>query len=261
MSRCRAPSRDRRRRRRLPAPAAAARGRESRAAERAGRSSFARPPPSAGSPARGRTRRGSAGRCRRTSADAAGHRRGFRRSRRWCAGCVMIVRTFSSLPMWATHETPSSSSTRSSQTKSIGRAPASAAASAMLRPIQRSFSRRRALPMTTIVQSIGISGTRPIPAPPARPAAARAGHPAAAERASRPSPSCIQLGRNAQIGGAGEVRVRVERDVEPLAAGAVDQLEELRRPAAVDLVAEVRVRQMERDARAAGDLEAVRVRL
>ena len=73
------------RRRRLPAPAAAAAVEGSRAAERAGRSSFRTASSSAGSPARGRTRRGSAGRCR-TSADAAGHRRGFRRSRRWLRG-------------------------------------------------------------------------------------------------------------------------------------------------------------------------------
>ena len=64
-----------------------------------------------------------------------------------------------------------------------------------------------------------------------------------------------------QIRRAGEVRVGVERDLDPVVAGAVDHRQQLRRLALVDLVAEVRVGEVERHAGAPRDLDAVGVRL
>ena len=64
-----------------------------------------------------------------------------------------------------------------------------------------------------------------------------------------------------QVGGAGEVRIGVERDLDPVVARLVDHREQLGCAALVDLVAEVRMREVQRHARAARDLDAVGVGL
>ena len=179
------------------------------------------------------------------------------------AGWVMIVRTFSSLPTWVIVETPSSSSAQSSQKRSIGRFPASAAASATVVPTNRrfcSFCTARDRDQRPVdgpaVQAVRAGlleldadalAERRVPQPCDGGVGAAVVHPARAYVWS----SCH----------AGQIRVGVHRHVEPLGAGGVDHRQQLRRPALVHGEAEVGVRVVQRHAGAPHDLDAVAVRL
>ena len=64
-----------------------------------------------------------------------------------------------------------------------------------------------------------------------------------------------------EVRGSGEIGVGVHRDVDAVGPGAVDHREQFVRPAAVDLVAEMGVREVQRHARTPRDLDRVLVRL